>query len=132
MWLVLATAAELPPAVFSSLNLNYPFNLMFQTPALIVMSIGATRIHRSLTDYTNSDSKTFEIYSTRRGRKAITDLKPIFAARIPLNLVEVVLHKPSEDYPPTRVGLGGVDSQSQDKSLVLDISNDLENGVKRG
>lgn len=27
---------------------------MFQTPALIVMSIGATRIHRSLTDFTDS------------------------------------------------------------------------------
>jgi hypothetical protein len=32
-----------------------PIPQMFQTPALIVMSIGATRIHRSLTDYTNSE-----------------------------------------------------------------------------
>ncbi|KAN0141811.1 hypothetical protein V8E53_000273 [Lactarius tabidus] len=97
MWLFLATVAELPPAVFMSLNLNYPFNLMFQTPALIVMSIGTTRIHRSLTDYTNSDSQAFKNYSTRRGRKEITDSKPIFAARIPLNRVEVELHKSSED-----------------------------------
>lgn len=34
---------------------HVPILQMFQTPALIVMSIGTTRIHRSLTDYTNSE-----------------------------------------------------------------------------
>ncbi|KAF8256866.1 hypothetical protein EI94DRAFT_152497 [Lactarius quietus] len=39
IWLFLATVSEVPAAVFASLNLNDPFNLMFQTPALIVMTI---------------------------------------------------------------------------------------------
>lgn len=63
---------------------------------------------------------------------AITDSKRIFAARFPLNRVEVMMHESSEEYPPTNLSPDSADSQSQDKSLVLDISNDLENGVKRG
>ncbi|EIM84470.1 uncharacterized protein STEHIDRAFT_148503 [Stereum hirsutum FP-91666 SS1] len=51
IWIALATLSEVPPATFLILNLNDPMNLMFQTPALIVMTIGATRIYRSLQDY---------------------------------------------------------------------------------
>lgn len=54
IWLFLATIAEVPPTVFIGLNLNDPFNLMFQTPSLIVMSITAMRMHRSLADLANS------------------------------------------------------------------------------
>ena len=63
------------------------------------------------------------------------DPKRIFAAPIPLNRVEVAVHKSSEDAPPVHMGEHcqyGADSQSQDQSLVLNIGNDLENGVKRG
>ncbi|KAF8264185.1 hypothetical protein EI94DRAFT_510679 [Lactarius quietus] len=55
IWLFLATVSEVPAAVFAGLNLNYPFNLMFQTPALIAMTIGATRMHRSLAVFANSE-----------------------------------------------------------------------------
>ncbi|KAI0063374.1 hypothetical protein BV25DRAFT_1802135, partial [Artomyces pyxidatus] len=51
IWLLLATIAEVPPVVFTSLNLNDAWNLMFQTPALIVMTIAATRMYRDLTDF---------------------------------------------------------------------------------
>ncbi|KAI0066055.1 hypothetical protein BV25DRAFT_1494434 [Artomyces pyxidatus] len=51
LWLVIVTVAEIPPTVFIVLNLNDPLNLMFQTPELIIMSIGATRIYRALADY---------------------------------------------------------------------------------
>jgi hypothetical protein len=104
MWLFLATVAGVPPAVFIGLNLNYPFDLMFLNPALIVMSIGASRIHRSLTDFTDSGSKAFEIYPTRKGRLAITDPNQIFPEQGPLNRVEVILHQSSEDYPPANMG----------------------------
>lgn len=62
----------------------------------------------------------------------VANPKHIFAARIPLNRVGVVVHDCHEDYPPTNVGTDGADSQSQDQSLVLDISKDLENGVMSG
>jgi hypothetical protein len=34
---------------------SVPIIQMFQAPALIVMSIAATRMHRSLTDFANSE-----------------------------------------------------------------------------
>ncbi|KAI9455300.1 hypothetical protein F5148DRAFT_396867 [Russula earlei] len=37
--------------VFNSLNLNAVFNVMFEIPSLIALSIAATRMYRSLTDF---------------------------------------------------------------------------------
>ncbi|KAH9046061.1 hypothetical protein EDB84DRAFT_1558613 [Lactarius hengduanensis] len=53
LWLVLVTVAEIPTTVFIILNLNDYLNLMFQTPELIMMAVGATRIYRSLADYSS-------------------------------------------------------------------------------
>ncbi|KAF8261449.1 hypothetical protein EI94DRAFT_1745958 [Lactarius quietus] len=55
LWLLLVTVAEIPTTVFIYLNLNDYFNLMFQTPELIMMAVGASRIYRSLADYSMSD-----------------------------------------------------------------------------
>ncbi|KAI0282830.1 hypothetical protein BGY98DRAFT_62818 [Russula aff. rugulosa BPL654] len=51
IWLLVATIAEVLPAVFLFLNLNDPFNFMFLPPAVVTLSIAATRIHRSLADH---------------------------------------------------------------------------------
>jgi len=51
IWLLVATIAEVLPAVFICLNLNDPFNYMFLLPAMVALSIAATRIYRSLADY---------------------------------------------------------------------------------
>jgi len=56
IWLLVATIAELLPAVFLCLDLNYAFNEMFLFPAMITLSIAATRIYRSLVDHTFSGS----------------------------------------------------------------------------
>ncbi|KAH9958704.1 hypothetical protein BC827DRAFT_545992 [Russula dissimulans] len=55
IWFFLVTIGHVPPMVFISLNLNAPLNLMFATPALITLSIPATRMYRSLTDYNSRD-----------------------------------------------------------------------------
>jgi len=54
IWLLVATIAELLPAVFLCLDLNNAFNEMFMLPAMITLSIAATRIYRSLVDHTFS------------------------------------------------------------------------------
>jgi len=64
LWLLLATAAEVPPAVFILLNLNDQFNILFQHPGLIIMAIAGTRMHRSLVDFA---TKTTDIYSAPEG-----------------------------------------------------------------
>jgi len=60
LWLLLATAAEVPPAVFILLNLNDQLNVIFQQPALIIMAIAGTRMHRSLVDFA---TRTTDIFS---------------------------------------------------------------------
>jgi len=54
IYLFIATAAEVTPVVFVCLDLNDAFNLMFLMPTLITMSIVATRIYRSLSDFVHS------------------------------------------------------------------------------
>ncbi|KAI0062697.1 hypothetical protein BV25DRAFT_1915836 [Artomyces pyxidatus] len=53
LWILVVTLAEVPSAVFILLNLNDAFNVMFQVPELIIMTVGATRIYRGLADYSS-------------------------------------------------------------------------------
>ncbi|KAH9974539.1 hypothetical protein BGW80DRAFT_146035 [Lactifluus volemus] len=78
IWILLAVAAGVPPAVFLILNLNGKFlsprftggkscpssilpkisealNLMFQIPGLIILTISATRIYRSLIQFSSDN-----------------------------------------------------------------------------
>jgi len=50
IWLIAATVAEIPAAVFINLNLNVMWNMMFQEFALYTMVICATRMYRALID----------------------------------------------------------------------------------
>ncbi|KAH9984831.1 hypothetical protein BJV77DRAFT_1035671 [Russula vinacea] len=59
IWLFLATIAEVTPVVFISLDLNDPFNLMFQIPSMTIMSIAATRMYRSLADFASESTEVF-------------------------------------------------------------------------
>jgi len=58
IWLAAATVGELPSAIFINLNLNDPFNLMFENLALFTMQICATRMYRELANY-NMDIDKF-------------------------------------------------------------------------
>jgi len=76
------------------------------------------------------------------GTTAGSDPKRIPMAPIPLNRVEVSVHRSYENYAPAQTPgqyltygtyLNSTDSHSlaQDKSLTLAIDNDLENGAKK-
>ena len=57
-----------------------------------------------------------------------------FAGQIPLNRVEMALHKPTENYPPAKMGQSdsySVDIQPQDE-LVQSIDDDLDLGNNKG
>ncbi|KAH9974544.1 hypothetical protein BGW80DRAFT_146286 [Lactifluus volemus] len=60
IWISLAVAAGVPPAVFLILNLNEALNLMFQIPALIILTISATRIYRSLIHFSSDNTDSFQ------------------------------------------------------------------------
>jgi len=55
IWLLLATIGHVPAAVFVSLDLNAPFNLMFGASTVTTVSIAATRMYRTLIDYSARD-----------------------------------------------------------------------------
>ncbi|KAI0317317.1 hypothetical protein OF83DRAFT_152486 [Amylostereum chailletii] len=63
VWLILAIMTELPAVVFLAINLNPPLDLVFASPAMILMSIGAARMYRGLLN-SSEDS----IVSSRTGR----------------------------------------------------------------
>jgi len=50
IWIALALLAEIPPVVFLILNLNDAWNEMFIGVAIFILSIGAARMYRSLSD----------------------------------------------------------------------------------
>ncbi|KAH9002787.1 hypothetical protein EDB86DRAFT_212121 [Lactarius hatsudake] len=50
-WMIIVTLAEALITVFILLNLNDAMNLMFQVPALMTMTICASRMYRGLADY---------------------------------------------------------------------------------
>ncbi|KAI0275777.1 hypothetical protein BGY98DRAFT_990556, partial [Russula aff. rugulosa BPL654] len=71
IWLVVAVVAELTPTVFICLNLNEPLNLMFQIPWVITMSIAATRMYRSLSEFISSDISRKSLPTLASGQTAL-------------------------------------------------------------
>jgi hypothetical protein len=98
VWLFLASVAEVPPVVFILLDLNDPLNLMFQPSGFVVMSIAATRMHRSLTDFTGRSS--FDTHPTCRAHPVNADTKQVFEVQLPPVRVEVAVRTSSEGCPP--------------------------------
>ncbi|VDB95650.1 unnamed protein product [Peniophora sp. CBMAI 1063] len=60
LWLTVATLSGVPPVVFLYLNLNPFMNVMFLTPQLLISVVGATRLYRSLANFTHGkDNESF-------------------------------------------------------------------------
>ncbi|KAF8494698.1 hypothetical protein F5888DRAFT_1805422 [Russula emetica] len=55
IWLIVGSVAEVPALVLTFLHLNDPSNAMFEAPGVIIMTIAATRMHRSLVYFASSD-----------------------------------------------------------------------------
>jgi hypothetical protein len=100
---------------------------MFQQPSYITMAIAATRMHRSLVNFT---SKSNDVYDTP---PPIPDSKCISAASRPRNPMEVAVHVISEQHciPGTSDNESGIstDEQMDDKPSGLSCDGDLERGV---
>ncbi|KAI0318567.1 hypothetical protein OF83DRAFT_1291575 [Amylostereum chailletii] len=98
IWLVLATAAEVPSVVFIALNLNPPMNIMFLTPQTIILLIGSTRMYRGLVNFVNPESSavhstTYD--STLPRRRPVKDIENSGISLVPL---EVSVHRVQEEH----------------------------------
>ncbi|KAI0294341.1 hypothetical protein BC826DRAFT_340283 [Russula brevipes] len=65
IWLLLATAVEVPPVVFIVLDLNYPLNIISRVPSLIIMTVAGTRMHRQLVDFASASTDMYDILQLR-------------------------------------------------------------------
>ncbi|KAH9964913.1 hypothetical protein BC827DRAFT_1265599 [Russula dissimulans] len=98
IWLLLATAAEVPPTVLITLNLNDPLNLMFQQPAMITLSIAATRMYRSLSDVVyGSLDNAFEGSPARNNKVQNTKQSP--STRFLSDRIEAAVDTACEQFP---------------------------------
>jgi hypothetical protein len=97
IWLAVGTVAEVPPLVFTLLHLNDQLHSMFETPGLIIMTIAATRMHRSLIDFASGSSdmtnESPQLTSLVLSKAKRTDTGPTA-----LDRVEVSMHTPPEQY----------------------------------
>jgi hypothetical protein len=64
VWILVATIGLVPPTVFLYLNLNEAMNVMFQTPALVIMTICATRLYRSLATFGGHQAAVYDSFLT--------------------------------------------------------------------
>jgi len=134
IWLLLATAAEVPPVVFMLLNLNGPFNIMFQQTSWIMMAIAGTRMYRSLVDFASSSTDFFTTHpDIRNSGPPVQENRRINTAPIPISRVEVATDIVSErGVTPSMVDYDShisTDEQTHEKPKELSTDEDVERGV---
>ncbi|KAN0103988.1 hypothetical protein V8E52_011418 [Russula decolorans] len=96
IWLILGSAADFPPLVLTLLHLNDPFHSLFEIPGVIIMTIAATRMHRSLVNFASSDvvHGSPKISSLGFAKTKQTDAPSTIPDR-----VEVTIHKAFGQHP---------------------------------
>jgi len=94
IWLILGSAADVPPLVLTLLHLNDPLQAMFEAPSVIIMTIAATRMHRSLVKFApDVMHESPQLSSLGFAKTKQTDAPSTVPDR-----VEVVMHKTFEQH----------------------------------
>jgi len=131
VWLFFATVAEVPPVVFLSLDLNEALNTMTLLPALIIISIAATRMYRSLANF--AQGSTYIVHDSLRGGNypGSNVLQTPVADRT--SKTEVVVHMAHVQYPTSDTNRDAiVDKQGHGHcgSSTSISDEDLERGAE--
>jgi len=121
IWLLIATAAGLTTMVFVCLDLNQPLDMMFLMPALITISITASRMYTSLADFSSSADIARRLDSQRG---------PIHHTASNVEEIPVV-HMAREQYPTSQTAVLtiSVNGQERDKPRRLSLDDNLERGL---
>lgn len=116
IWVVIVTLADVPPVIFLALNLNEPMDQMFMVPGMVMMSIGALRMYRTLVDGVVLNSTVVGV--SAKALSAKSEIK--FASPS---------HMSSRD-EDTRIGNGGlldtIGSNTTPHRIVFTTKNDEE------
>jgi len=125
-WLLIATVVQVLPSTFVALNLNDSMNLMFQTPALICSTIGATRIYRGITERNMGDVLEYwesSVDATTGELKFHRRMDPVSsgpAAAVPLGRVRLNDGRFVERFDAREIKLNGDDSDSAGTDAKID------------
>jgi hypothetical protein len=131
IWLLFATVAEVPSTVLVILNLNASLDLMTQTPSMIIVTIVATRLYRSLTNIFSSDI----LHENPRGSgRAVSELR-VRPGPIPLDWMDVSVRTESDQYPTSHTTRSGshvsTDPQGRYKVHEVSFNGDVESGLDK-
>jgi len=134
IWLLLAMIAEVPPMVFIILNLNDPFNYMFELPAWITMAIAATRLHRSLVGLASDTTHVFNSHGMLHNNNLpVQGTKHISATPVQMNRMEVAVCIVSEAHVTLHTRGDGsssnIEEQTHEKPNGLRSDDDVERGM---
>ncbi|KAH9984375.1 hypothetical protein BJV77DRAFT_194090 [Russula vinacea] len=128
IWLLIATVAEAPSLVLVLLDLNVPLNLMTQIPSTIMVTIAATRVYRSLANFSSSN---ISLESAPETGRSVSELR-VRSGPIPLNRMEMSVGTESDQFPMPRMSRSGTyistDPQGHYKAHEVDFNVDVESG----
>ncbi|KAF8496141.1 hypothetical protein F5888DRAFT_412077 [Russula emetica] len=125
VWFLLAVVTELTPTLLIFLNLSQPLDLVFQVPWVITMSVAATRMYRSLSDFLSSDISQ-KILPTS-GRNTL-ELNGTSTTPVLLTGIQVAVHTTHEQrFTPQANHFGsniGGQPHGKPHELIVDTVND--------
>ncbi|KZV75387.1 hypothetical protein PENSPDRAFT_748532 [Peniophora sp. CONT] len=88
MWVFLVMLVEIPSVSFMWMNLNQPMNVIFTIPELVALVIAATRMYRSLTNFSDSYVPSANKPSVPHSRDF--EMNPRVPVQVP---IEVSVHR---------------------------------------
>jgi len=130
--LLIATIAGVPPVVFITLNLNAPFDAMFQMPSWITMIIAGTRMHRSLVEFASRSTQVVcespdnSNLPVRKTSRSSTNLISLHQLEVTIDIDSEQLETPQEREDDSWVG---ITEQMRGKPSVLNNNDDVERNV---
>lgn len=137
IWLLIATAAEIPQVLLLFLNLNDSFDFLFLLPSTITIVIAATRTYRALTLYAQTSSTTYpsrpeSSNPQKSNRRWASGTKNSSIVHIPSNRLEVTVHRDYEEYPMSQMNRYHLeDAQMTDKTLELGSDDKVEDSDEK-
>ncbi|KAF8487453.1 hypothetical protein DFH94DRAFT_27877 [Russula ochroleuca] len=130
IWILIATASEAPSLVLALLNLNVPLNLITQVPSTIIATIAATRVYRSLSDF-SSPNISSSLKSPPGAGRSVSEVR-VRTGPIPLNRVEVSVRTECDQFPMSQMSHSGsyidADTQENYKAHEVSLNVDVESG----
>jgi len=124
IWILLAAAAEIPPAVLIVLDLNDEYNTTFQVPSFLTMVIAASRMHRGLVEFTSrSPSVTNE--NIQNNGLVFSKTKHIHAKSIPVKRVSLAADEFGDQHPTYHLPSISTDDEVHEKLETQERQSDL-------